>query len=87
MAHHTPDGMGADRHREAQHMKEMRQEPRTPPWELAAMDSEGNEMYRTEYQESKEEAVQAAAELNSSDPDTPDLPEGVARFKPVNTED
>jgi hypothetical protein len=51
------------------------------------MDFSGEEMYRTEYQDSKEEAVQAAAELNSSDPETPDLPEGVARFKPVETKE
>jgi len=82
-----PDGMGADRHRERQNMKAARQETRTPTWELAAMDSEGNELYRTEYQETKEQAVDAAAELNSSDPDTPEMPEGVARFKPVKTED
>jgi hypothetical protein len=58
----------------------------TPPWELAAVDFSGEEMYRTEYQDSKQEAVDAAAALNSSDPSTPDLPEGVARFKPVRTE-
>jgi len=85
--HHTPDGMGADRYNERQNMKEARQETRTPPWELAALDDEGNELYRTEYQESKEEAVQAAAELNSSNPETPEMPEGVAQFKPVETED
>jgi len=84
----TPDGM-ASMAQERQHMREMRQLDRqpSPPWELAAMDFEGEEMYRTEYADTKEEAVQMAAELNSSDPDTPELPEGVARFKPVETEE
>lgn len=83
----TPDGMGADRYREVQNMKESRQPTHTPPWELAAVSADGEELYRTEYQPSKDAAVREAARLNSSDPDTPDCPDGVARFKPVRTED
>lgn len=83
----TPDGM-ASMAQERQHMREMRQldnQPK-PPWELAAMDFEGEELYRTEYFDTHEAAVDAACELNSSNPETPDLPEGVARFKAVETQ-
>jgi hypothetical protein len=83
----TPDGMGVDRYRERQNMAAASHKTRTPPWELAALDMNGEELYRTEHQDSKEEAVQAAARLNSSDPNTPELPENVARFKPVRTQD
>ena len=58
-----------------------------PPWELAALDSEGNELYRTEYFKTEGGARAAASSLNSSHPDTPPLPEGVAQFKVVETED
>lgn len=78
---HTPDGMGEDMHRERQNMKEARQETRTPPWELAAYDEYGEELYRTEYFESQEEAVQEAIDLTEDMPDNID--DEVVEFKAV----
>jgi len=49
--------------RERQNMRNASKEPETPPFELAAL-SNGEELYRTEYQDSREEAEQAAREAN-----------------------
>jgi hypothetical protein len=58
-----------------------------PPYELAALDEDGNELYRTEFYDTREEAATNAAELNSSDPRYgADVPDEVARFIVVETE-
>ena len=49
--------------RERRNMRRANEEPETPPYELAAM-SNGEELYRTEYQDSWDEAKQAAEEAN-----------------------
>jgi hypothetical protein len=82
-----PDGMGADRHREREHMKAMRQETRTPPWELAAFDEDGNFLYATEHFESKEAAQSDAdAFADGSAYWTDNVPDEVAYFEPRRTE-
>jgi hypothetical protein len=79
MAHNTPDGMGADRHREVQNMKESRQDPLYEfSYELAALDRDGEEVYRTEAFHTEEEAQDHACELNSEIPDR--IPDEVVRF-------
>lgn len=57
-----------------------------PPWELAAFDAEGNELYRTEGFETREAALKSAGKANSSTGEYP-LPDGVARFEPVKREE
>jgi len=83
-----PDGMGADRYNERQNMKEARHAS-GPGYthELAAMDDDGNELYRTEGFHSFEDARDAAAEANSSTLGSDRLDDDVARFKPVEKED
>jgi len=78
----TPDGM-ASMAQERKHMREMRQLDRqpSPPWELAALDEDGNEVYRTEYADSEEEARRMAEEAD------PSRHEGVHSFKAVETEE
>lgn len=44
-------------------MRNASRETETPPFELAAL-SDGEELYRTEYQDSREEAEEAAREAN-----------------------
>lgn len=43
----TPDGMGADHHRERQNMKEARNTP-TPSHDIVACDSDNNDLYIAE---------------------------------------
>jgi hypothetical protein len=82
MAHHTPDGMGADRYNERQNMRAASRDG-TPAYthELAALDADGDELYRTEGFFSEEAAAEAAAELNESIPSR--IEENVARFEAV----
>lgn len=70
-------------------MREARREIETPPFELAAM-SNGRELYRTEYQESREEAEEAAREANQMLADGKEFEhngETVDEFIAVETED
>lgn len=78
---HQPDGMGADRYRERQKMKQANQDTPTPDWELAALDADGNELYRTEYANSEEEAEQLVDEIDPSEHD------GVERFEARENKD
>lgn len=55
-------------------------EAETPDWELAALDKNGDELYRTEYQDSRAEAEHAA---QTTDPANHD---GVARFVAVHVD-
>lgn len=81
----TPDGMGADRYNERQNMKDAQQETRTPPWELAALDATGAELYRTEYFEDRDAAASHAKDLN--DGGIPSrLDDDIARFEPRRSE-
>lgn len=50
--------------RERQNMREANEEIETPPYELAALNENGTELYRTEYADSHAEAQQLASELN-----------------------
>ena len=54
-----PDGM-ATMAEERKHMRDMRQmgSQDAPPWEMAALDQDGNELYRTGSFRCKEEAQQ-----------------------------
>ena len=81
MHHSQPDGMGADRYRERHNMQEARQETPTPDWELAALDADGNELYRTEYVDTEAEAEELIEEIDPADHD------GVDRFEAVRTEE
>lgn len=63
---------------ERQNMRAAAQPVRVPPWELVALDADGNELYRTEYADTKAEAELLVTELNSSN--GPDVPENVAQF-------
>lgn len=71
----TPDGM-ATMAAERKHMREMRHLDRqpSPPWELAALDKDGNELYRTNSFDTREEA-QAEADVFEA-------PDEVDRFEP-----
>jgi hypothetical protein len=81
--------MGADRYNERQNMREARQPTRVPPWEIVALDAEGNEFYRTEAFDTEEEARAEAEELNEGG-----IPERlqklvdgtIDRFEPVRRE-
>lgn len=79
-AMHTPDGMGADRYRERQNMREATREPRRPLWEVVAVDDEGNILYGTEFATSEKEAQNIVARCNPDDAD-----DDVAEFKAVRT--
>lgn len=70
--------MAQEYHRELENMRE--RDTRTPPWELAALDTDGNELYRTEYAHSEEEAQRMADEAD------PSRHEGVASFEPRRTD-
>jgi hypothetical protein len=71
--------MGADRYREAQNMKEAQRDPLYEyDYELAALDSDGNEVYRTEAFHTEREAQEHACELNGDIPDR--IPDEVVRF-------
>lgn len=77
----TPDGMGADRHRERQNMQEAAHGTPEPKFDVIAEDDDGEELYETESAWTEEEARDTAAELNSSRNDyLADAPEEVARF-------
>lgn len=80
MSHTRPDGMATPR-TEIQEMKQARQETHTPDWELAALDADGNQLYRTEYADTEAEAQQVADSIDPSQFDD------VAAFEPVPTED
>jgi hypothetical protein len=54
-------------------------------WEIAALDEEGYEVFRTEYRDSRKEAVKAAAEANAQD--VCEMPEHVVAYEPVETRD
>jgi len=59
---------------------------RRKPWELAALDRDGNELYRTEYFESEADAKQEARMLNEGElPDR--LDNEVVYFKAVKREE
>ncbi|AGM11604.1 hypothetical protein M199_gp062 [Halogranum tailed virus 1] len=81
----TPDGM-ASMASERKHMREMRrlEQQDAPPWELAAFDEDGNELYRTEAFHSKEAAQ---AECDDFEEGTAWWADGiddeVAYFKPA----
>jgi hypothetical protein len=81
-----PDGMGADRYRERENMKEARQPVHTPEWELRALNQNGRELYRTESFDSHEDAHESAQELNEGElPDNID--DSVAMFEPVRKDE
>jgi len=59
----------------------------TPPWELAALDANGNELYRTEYYDSREEAqADADAFSDGSAYWTDNVKDEVKKFEPRKTE-
>lgn len=75
--------MAQEYHRELDNMRQ--REMYTHPWELAAVDADGNELYRTEPQESREDAVAEAEVLNTelSNGELEDLDDEVDHFEPA----
>jgi hypothetical protein len=71
-----------------QELDNMRQrETRTPPWELVAFDADGNELYRTEYFESREEAQADADAFDKGDAYwVENISDEVDHFEPRQTE-
>lgn len=67
-----PDGMGADRHRERQNMKEARQDVPAPSHDIVAIDSDGNEAHVAESawtEDAAEEELEACQSLLENDPE------------------
>lgn len=82
----TPDGMAGQSRQELDNMRRAHAPTPTLPWELAALDADGNELYRTEGFANEDLARQEADMLNEGGiPDRID--DEVARFEAVEREE
>lgn len=80
--------MAQEYHQELDNMRAAANDGPDWPYELAALDAEGDELYRTEYQPSLEEARKEAARANDDlDRINASRDEPVHEFVPVATED